>query len=108
MRKIYKDYFSLKILNYDVSAVFLPGGWNEGSKKYSQMAGNSQNRQVFIQSALDLIQRYGFDGLDLDWEFPADRGGSMDDKRQFTILVQVRKHHCNKYLTNFIIGIICK
>jgi chitinase len=61
------------------------------------MSGSSANRQVFIQSALDLIRRYGFDGLDLDWEFPADRGGSPEDKRYFTILVQELRHRFDKY-----------
>ncbi|OXA56244.1 probable chitinase 2 isoform X2 [Folsomia candida] len=96
-REWFKRFNDFKAKYPHLKVLLAIGGWNEGSKKYSQMAGNSQNRQVFIQSALDLIQRYGFDGLDLDWEFPADRGGSMDDKRQFTILVQELRHKFDKY-----------
>ena len=43
---------------------------NEGATKYSQMASTAERRALFIQSALDMVLDHGFDGLDLDWEYP--------------------------------------
>ena len=44
------------------------------------MAADPAKRAVFIQSSVDLLLKYNFDGLDIDWEYPANRGGSPADK----------------------------
>lgn len=35
------------------------------------MVASSTNRQAFIASLTQLLNTYGFDGVDLDWEYPA-------------------------------------
>ncbi|XP_053663705.1 probable chitinase 2 [Anopheles marshallii] len=64
------------------------GGWNEGSEKYSNLAANPERRQAFVTNALDFIKQYGFDGLDLDWEYPTQRGGKPADRENFVALVR--------------------
>ena len=44
------------------------------------MAADPAKRAAFIQSSADLLLKYNFDGLDFDWEYPANRGGSPADK----------------------------
>jgi len=82
------------------------GGWNEGSPKYSQMAKDEMKREKFVNSTVGFLKKYNFDGLDLDWEYPAKRGGSPDDKKNFILLVRDLKAAFteHKYLLTAAIG----
>lgn len=46
------------------------GGWNFPSAFFSKMVSSSQNRAMFIQSAVQLLNQYQLDGIDIDWEYP--------------------------------------
>lgn len=53
------------------------GGWSfsdPGSTQtaWSNMASTSANRASFISQLLQFIQTYGFDGVDIDWEYPGE------------------------------------
>lgn len=54
------------------------------------MMSNSASRQTFVQSVVNFIQTYNFDGLDIDIEYPGDlsRGGRVEDKNNYLSLVQ--------------------
>ncbi|KAJ5190507.1 uncharacterized protein N7498_009492 [Penicillium cinerascens] len=53
------------------------------------MAGSYENRQTFIDSLILYLQKYGLDGVEIDWEYPAatDRGGNADDIDNFVVLL---------------------
>ena len=60
-----------------------------GSGPFSEVSKNETNRHIFIRSAVKFLRKWNFDGLDLDWEFPAKREGSCaEDKMYFSFLVR--------------------
>lgn len=44
------------------------------------MAASSSKRAKFVSSVYDFLNKHGFDGFDLDWEYPSLRGGIYEDK----------------------------
>lgn len=85
---MYEKVNRLKTTHPHLKTLLAIGGWNEGSTKYSQMASTPAGRQRFAQSVVAFLDKYGFDGLDLDWEYPAARGGVPQDKENFVLLLQ--------------------
>jgi chitinase len=76
----------------NLKTVISVGGW-DGSAKFSDVALTDQSRTIFANSSLEFILKYGFDGIDLDWEYPVAGGkpGNIkrpEDKQNFTLLVQ--------------------
>ncbi|KAH7963159.1 hypothetical protein HPB52_019779 [Rhipicephalus sanguineus] len=90
---MYEKVNKLKVTHPHLKTLLAIGGWNEGSQKYSQMASSPEGRQRFAQSVLSFLDKHGFDGLDLDWEYPAARGGVPQDKQNFVLLIQVYLTH---------------
>lgn len=70
------------------------GGWNEGSSRFSPMVADQQRRRKFVKNAVKFLRQNHFDGLDLDWEYPAFRdGGKPRDRDNYASLVQVISHN---------------
>ncbi|XP_065077234.1 chitotriosidase-1-like [Ochlerotatus camptorhynchus] len=71
-----KRFNGLKSINPGLKTIAAVGGWNEGSIKFSNVAANPELRQRFITNSVEFCRRHNFDGVDLDWEYPAQRGGN--------------------------------
>lgn len=65
------------------------GGWNFGTEKMTAMLATEANRKEFVETTIDFLRLWRFDGLDLDFEYPGSRGSPAGDKQLFTELVQV-------------------
>ncbi|KAJ5921194.1 CAZyme family GH18 [Penicillium verhagenii] len=98
---LYSRFTALKSKQPGLQAWLSVGGWSfndatntpDTQHAFSDMVGSSANRQAFITSLRNFMQTYGFDGVDIDWEYPAadDRGGVAADFSNFpTFLAELR------------------
>merc|ERR1711936_193973 len=93
--KLYPRMMALKEKNPKLKISLAVGGWNhENGKpsKFSVMVNNDGYRKNFIETAITFLRKWGFDGLDIDWEYPGGRGNSPPgDKQKYTLLVNTLK-----------------
>src|SRR5260370_37103760 len=67
---------ALKQENPSLAVLISVGGWL-GSGNFSDMALTKQSRSLFIDSAVEFIERHQLDGLDIDWEYPGQIGAGI-------------------------------
>jgi len=75
-----------------VKVILSIGGW-EHSGNFPQVSANPLKRATFAHECVQHIKNYGFDGIDIDWEFPGyvRHNGTLQDKENFTLLLQTVK-----------------
>lgn len=81
---------SLKKQKPSLQVLLSVGGW--GSGRFSEMAANKTFRKSFAADCKRVIDEFGLDGIDIDWEFPtssaAGISSSPDDTKNYTLLMQ--------------------
>ncbi len=87
-----KKLNSLKQTYPKLKTLISVGGWS-WSGRFSDAALTDASRTAFADSAIDFIIKYGFDGIDIDWEYPVSGGletnsRRSEDKKNFTLLIK--------------------
>jgi chitinase len=81
---------TLKKRNPALKILISVGGWT-WSGGFSDMALTPESRKRFIDSAVAFLERYRLDGLDIDWEYPGQKGlnntNRPEDKTNCTALL---------------------
>ncbi|KAK2764375.1 hypothetical protein FQN54_009069 [Arachnomyces sp. PD_36] len=58
-----------------------------------EISADPDKRQQFADNLVNFMTKYGFDGVDIDWEYPGapDRGGKEEDTENFVLLMKTLK-----------------
>ncbi|KAL4783534.1 hypothetical protein BJX76DRAFT_368377 [Aspergillus varians] len=98
--KTLTDFTALKERNPHAVLGVSIGGWTFNDNKtdtqivFAEIASTAENRSKFIKKLLSFMRHYGFDAVDLDWEYPGapDRQpkdwDSKDDGKNYVKLMK--------------------
>lgn len=96
------QFKKLKASHPNTSFMVSVGGWTQ-SAAFHDVAATAEARELFAQSVVTYLRTWGFDGADIDWEYPGsarepdlvdnpnDTGtpqGDASEKESFTLLLK--------------------
>ncbi|KAL3476522.1 hypothetical protein BJX99DRAFT_270507 [Aspergillus californicus] len=92
------DFIALKKKKSTLKTFISVGGWDLGGEIFSDMTSFSGSRSAFVTSVVSFMDKWGFDGVDIDWEYPAasDRGGKDADTANLVTLLKELKAACGE------------
>jgi len=81
----------LKEKNPNLKTLISIGGWT-WSRLFSDVALTEESRDKFAASCVKFMMDYGFDGIDVDWEYPTGAGDATnhetpEDPENFILLM---------------------
>lgn len=84
-----RQLVQLKLEKPELQVIAAIGGW--GTDGFSDAAATPASRYNFARQARDLVNQYGLDGIDIDWEYPGSSAAgiksSPQDRENFTLLL---------------------
>ena len=84
--------------SHGVKVMLSVGGWDD-SGNFPAVASADSLRAAFAHSCVGALRDFGFDGIDVDWEFPGlpEHQGTPADTRNCTLLLRTLRDSLNSY-----------
>ncbi|KAL0940480.1 glycosylhydrolase family 18-9 [Colletotrichum truncatum] len=86
---------AIKLIQPDIKIWIAVGGWafndpGPTQTTFSDMAASTSATKSFIDSLIKMMNKYDFDGIDVDWEYPVaeDRFGKGADFKNFVTFMK--------------------
>jgi len=87
-----------------VKVLLAIGGWNDGNDSaFEALAASSGGRTTFVNSVVSVVNQYGLDGVDIDWEYP-DPGASGNNFTALMSQLSSAMHSRGKLLTAAVVS----
>ncbi|KAH7109921.1 chitinase [Dactylonectria estremocensis] len=91
-----KQLYLLKTAYRKLKVLLSIGGWT-WSANFPTVASTAPSRATFAKSAVTIMKDWGFDGIDVDWEYPAD----ATDAANMILLLQAVRDELDAYAAQY-------
>lgn len=90
-----------------VKVLLAVGGWSYNDvileKTFAAAVSTDEKLKSFADAIIEMCDKYGFDGIDMDWEYPRIENGSAANYEKLMVYLADKLHAKGKLLTTAVI-----